>query len=606
MFIFYLFFIGLANSFVIRGNIKLCKPTLFMKDDDVIPDVIKNQKLLPNINYNRLIEKMNNHEISKIYFDNRLDKVIAENEDIDGNIVDDYSITEINPFVTNSLVTKAIDNKVETFFLKEPSVGGVDLIAKNLGSFFEGYILPFLFLSFIVSIFQSGSMSGGIPMLSGSKDIDVDKLNMIKANISLSSFAGSPEIFEECFEVVSYLKNDTNYKLAGAEIPRGILLEGPPGTGKTLLAKAIASEADANFISIPASEFIEMFVGLGAARIRSLFKKARENTPCILFIDEIDAIGRQRGTGINMGNDEREQTLNQLLAEMDGFADNDGVLIIAATNRKDVLDSALLRPGRFDRIITVPLPDVESRKEIFKVHSQNKFLNDDVNFDFVADLTNGFSGAQIKNLLNEAAIFAARRNETIIQEDDIVNSIDKLLVGLVKKNDTRSAEAIERVTIHENGHATLVKTFSEYFELKKVSIKSTYNGAAGYTLFNEHRNISESGLYTKDFFKKRLIIALGGKAAEFIHYGDLHVSAGAIQDLKEANSLAKRMVGNYGMGKELQVFYNEDIDSEATPFVGKNFGGNKYSDKTREIFDRECLDLVNEAYAEAIRLLLEK
>jgi cell division protease FtsH len=447
-------------------------------------------------------------------------------------------------------------------------------------------------------------MSGGMPMLSGSKNIDVDKLNMIKANISLKSFAGSPEIFEECFEVVSYLKNDTNYKLAGAEIPRGILLEGPPGTGKTLLAKAIASEADANFISTPASEFIELFVGLGAARIRSLFKKARENKPCILFIDEIDAIGRQRGAGVNMGNDEREQTLNQLLAEMDGFADNDGILIIAATNRKDVLDSALLRPGRFDRIITVPLPDRESRKDIFKVHSKNKFLSNNINFDLVSELTNGFSGAQIKNLLNEAAIFAARRNETVIQEDDIVNSIDKLLVGLVKKNDTRSYEAKKRVAIHELGHATLVEYFSEYFELKKVSIQSTYNGAAGYTLFNERRNITESGLYTKDLLKKRLIIALGGKAAESIFYGDLHVSAGAVQDLKEANSLAKRMVGNYGMGEELKVFYNEDVGGESSPFLGRGLaGGNKYSEKTRETFDRECLDLVNSAYIEARSIL---
>ena len=605
---FYLFLLtllGVANSF---RSISLSKRSVYMQDDnDVIYNVIKYRDVLQKTNYNGLIKKINDHEISKLYFNSRLDSVIAENDVLDGTIADDYSIAEINPFVINNLVTKAVDNKVETYFLKEPTVGGLDLVFKNFGGFFEGYVLPFFFISFIVSLIRNGpAISGGMPLMSGSKNVDVDKLNMIKANISLGSFAGSPEIFEECTEVVSYLKNDTMYKLAGAEIPRGILLEGPPGTGKTLLAKAIASEADANFISTPASEFIELFVGLGAARIRSLFKKARENKPCIIFIDEIDAIGRQRGAGINMGNDEREQTLNQLLAEMDGFADNDGVLIIAATNRKDVLDSALLRPGRFDRIITVPLPDRESRKDIFKVHSNNKKLSPDINFELVAELTNGFSGAQIKNLLNEAAIFAARRNETVIQDDDILNSIDKLLVGLVKKNDTRSYETKRRVAIHELGHATLVEEFSEYFELKKVSIKSTYSGAAGYTIFNERQNISESGLYTKDLLKKRLVIALGGKAAESIFYGDLHVSAGAIQDLKEANALAQRMVGNYGMGDQLKVFYNEDVDNNASPFVGKRFGGgNKYSEKMKELFDKECLDLVNDAYEEAKCILIE-
>jgi cell division protease FtsH len=578
-----------------------------MQDDDTIINVLKYKNVIPKTSYNGLIKKMNEHEISKIYFNNRLDSLVSENEKLEGNVVDDYNIVEINPFITNSLVNTAVDNKVETYFLKDPQYGGFELIARNVGGFFEGYIFPFLFLTFIISLFRNGPpMPNGMPQFPGFKNIDEDKVNMIKANISLSSFAGSPEIFEECFEVVSYLKNDTSYKLAGAEIPRGILLEGPPGTGKTLLAKAIASEADANFISTPASEFIELFVGMGAAKIRNLFKTARQNKPCIIFIDEIDAVGRQRGAGINMANDEREQTLNQLLAEMDGFANNDGILIIAATNRKDVLDSALLRPGRFDRIINVPLPDRESRKEIFKVHSKNKKLSDDINFEMVSEITSGFSGAQIKNLLNEAAILVARRNETVIQNDDLFDSVDKLLIGLLKKNDTRSDESLRRIAIHELGHAILVKKFSEYFELKKVSIKSTYSGAAGYTLFNERTNVTESGLYTKDLLMKRLIISLGGKAAESIFYGDLFVSSGAIQDLKQANSLAQRMIGNYGMGKELEVFYNENIDDAGAPFLGRSLGNNnKYSEKIRELFDKEVLELVNNAYSQAKCILIE-
>jgi cell division protease FtsH len=345
---------------------------------------------------------------------------------------------------------------------------------------------------------------------------------------------------------------------------------------------------------------------MGAAKIRALFKRARQNKPCILFIDEIDAVGRQRGAGINMANDEREQTLNQLLAEMDGFADNDGLLIIAATNRKDVLDSALLRPGRFDRIILVPLPDRESRKEIFKVHSRNKKLSPSINFELISELTNGFSGAQIKNLLNEAAIFASRKGEIVIQEIDLLDALDKLIVGLSKRTDNRSDDSKKRVAIHETGHALLVALYDEYFDLKKVTMQSTYNGAGGYTLFNEYENITDSGLYTKDLLKKRLIISLGGKAAEYLYYGEDFVSVGAVQDLKQANSIAQQMIGNYGMGNELEVFYNENIDNARNPFLGRTLGsGAKYSEKTKELVDKESLELVIEAYDKAKNILSE-
>lgn len=574
---------------------------------------LKYRNILSENTYNSLISKIKNHDIKQIFITNKLDAIISESKDSEGETLTDYSITKINPVVAKTIVDESNRNNIETYFLEEPPIGQGQLLLNGVFGFLDSYVFPFLFLSFIVSLFRNngngmnsnGSLPG-MPRFQNNKPIDADKINMVKANISLNSFAGSPEIFEECTEVVSYLKNSTIYKSAGAEIPRGILLEGPPGTGKTLLAKAIASEADANFISIAASEFVELFVGMGASKVRALFKRARDNKPCILFIDEIDAVGRQRGAGINMANDEREQTLNQLLAEMDGFADNEGILIIAATNRKDVLDAALLRPGRFDRIITVALPDRESRKEIFKVHSKNKFLSPSINFELVSELTNGFSGAQIKNLLNEAAIFASRRGETVIQELDLLNAVDKLVVGLSKKIDNRSQESKRRVAIHEIGHAILVSIFNEYFDLKKVTMQSTYNGAGGYTLFNEYENITDSGLYTKDLLKKRLVIGMGGKAAENIFYGEDFVSVGAVQDLKQTNSLAQQMIGNYGMGKRLEAFYNENIDNGRTPFLGRSLGGgDKYSEKTKEILDKESLDLVNNAYNDAKMILLE-
>jgi cell division protease FtsH len=587
---------------------------LIMTNDETINTVLKYKSVLSENTYNSLISKIKTHDIKKIYVTNKLDAIIAKDNE-DQNIIADYSITKINPVVVKTIVDESNKNNIETYFLEEPSISGFEMIAQNVFGLLEGYVFPFLFLSFIISLFRyannpmgPGGNMPGMPGMPGfqRKAIDADKINMVKANISLNSFAGSQEIFEECTEVVSYLKNDTIYKLAGAEIPRGILLEGPPGTGKTLLAKAIASEADANFISIAASEFVEMYVGLGAAKIRALFQRARENKPCILFIDEIDAVGRQRGAGINMANDEREQTLNQLLAEMDGFADNEGILIMAATNRKDVLDSALLRPGRFDRIILVPLPDRESRKEIFKVYSNNKKLSPEINFELISELTNGFSGAQIKNLLNEAAIFASRRGEIVIQEIDLFNAVDKLIVGLSKKVDNRSEESKRRIAIHETGHALLVALFEEYFELQKVTMQSTYNGVGGYTLFNEYQNITDSGLYTKDLLKKRLLIGMGGKAAENIFYGDDFISVGASQDLKQTNSLAQRMIGNYGMGNRLEAFYNENIDNDRTPFLGRSLASSdKYSEKTKEIIDKESLELVNNAYNDAKMILLE-
>jgi len=615
IFFFSLLLITFSNSFQVLKYVKPKMHSIHMHTDDELKIVLNNRYKLQNIPYNQLLDKIQSKKISKIYFSNRYNEVISENKEETEDKYEDYIITDIIPQVTNDLIDISVKNKVEPVFknkLEQPNpvqifIGDVFLFANNV-------VFPFIFVSVLLSIARSfftmtrnnnrNGLNQGGPFgqnMPGSLNIDInqDKETMKKLNITLQSFAGSPEIFEECTEIVSYLKNATIYERAGAQLPRGILLEGPPGTGKTLLAKAIASETNASFVSIAASEFVEVFVGVGASKVRNLFELARKNKPSIIFIDEFDAIGRQRGGGLNMGNDEREQTLNQLLAEMDGFMDNTGILVLAATNRKDVLDAALLRPGRFDRIIKVSLPDKNSRKDILLIHSKNKELDNNVNLDFIAELTSGFSGAELKNLLNEAAIYTARRGEIIIKNQDILDALEKIIVGLVRKIDTRSDEAKRRVAIHEIGHAFLCSQFPEYFDLKKVTIQSTYNGAGGYTLFNEKKDISESGLYTKDLYKKQLIIAMGGKAAEYIYYGKDYISVGAIQDLKQANSLAERMIGNYGMGEILEPFYNKNSD----PMLSRT--GDSYSEKIKDYFDSESLTLVNQALDNAKTLLIE-
>jgi cell division protease FtsH len=352
------------------------------------------------------------------------------------------------------------------------------------------------------------------------------------------------------------------------------------------------------------SEFVELFVGMGASRVRELFDNARTNKPSIIFIDEIDAVGRQRGAGINMANDEREQTLNQLLYEMDGFNNNDDIVVMAATNRRDVLDQALLRPGRFDRIIRIPVPDKTSREKILEYYINDKKTDKPFDIEAIAELTEGFSGAQLKNLINEAAILSARNNETVVQEKYIFASFEKLIVGLIRNNANVPDITKTRVAIHESGHAILSILFNNYFDFQKASIQPTYNGAGGYTIFSEKPEIREGGLYTKDILKKRLIVTLGGKAAESIFYGDENVSLGANEDLNQANKLARRMIGNFGMGNKLEVFYNDNIGDDSNPFLGRSLGvGDKYSQYTKLIMDKETLQLVNEAYKEAKYIL---
>jgi cell division protease FtsH len=538
-------------------------------------------------NYNHIIQTIKDRTVDRIFINNNYREIISvDNLPIDTNLQSHLHIVDINPIVLPHLIEKTSDANIPFYFINSP----FDSIMNIIGML-SGFIIPSYFLYVLVSFFSnqfSNTPSRNTPFNFMKKPVEY-----IKPNVSLSSWAGSPEVLEECSEVISYIDNKEKYENIGAQMPRGILLEGPPGTGKTLLAKAIASATNSTFIPIAASEFVELFVGMGAARVRELFKSAREKKPSIIFIDEIDAVGRQRGAGSNMANDEREQTLNQLLYEMDGFQDNSDVIIIAATNRKDVLDQALLRPGRFDRLIRVPLPDSDSRTKILDYYLSQSKLERPFNVSSISQLTDGFSGAQLKNLINEAAIISVRNNYTKIQERFVFEAFEKLLVGLVKKNSTSLASTRERVAIHETGHALLVMYFNKYFDLQKVSIQPTYNGAGGYTIFTEKPEIKDGGLYTKDLFKKRLIIMLGGKAAESIYYGNEMVSLGAIQDLSQANRLAKRMVGNFGMGEKLEVFYEEEI-------LGRD-----YSQDMKSMIDKESLDLVKDAYEEAKRILME-
>ena len=575
-------------------------------------------------NYNDVIQNIINDKISKILIDTNYKEIVTiDNLPKDDIIYTHFHISDINPIVLPNIIQETSQHNIPVYFVNftpELLINIQNIL--GLAATFLSYGLPILFLlSFLSSISNMNSMNRPPSTMNklNSKNSNSNSNNpfsMIsnmqnketkfeKPNITLQSWAGSPEVIEECREVISYIENKEKYRLIGADMPKGILLEGPPGTGKTLLAKAIASETNSTFITMSGSEFVELFVGMGAARVRELFTSARSNRPCIIFIDEIDAVGRQRGAGINMANDEREQTLNQLLYEMDGFNDNEDIVVMAATNRRDVLDQALLRPGRFDRIINVPVPDKQSREKILEFYLYKKNIK---YFDIsaIAELTDGFSGAQLKNLINEAAIISARNNYTIIQEEFIFEAFEKSIVGLIKKNATTGIATKVRVSIHESGHSLLALKFNEYFDFQKASIQPTYNGAGGYTIFTEKPEIKEGGLYTKDILKKRLVVAMGGKAAESVYYGDDFISLGAIQDLKQANNLAKRMIGNFGMGDKLEVFFNEDIGDESNPFLGRSLTiSDKYSEHTRLMMDRESLDLVKEAYSTA-KDILEK
>ncbi|MGL5879214.1 MAG: ATP-dependent zinc metalloprotease FtsH3, partial [Xenococcaceae cyanobacterium] len=423
-----------------------------------------------------------------------------------------------------------------------------------------------------------------------------------QTQVTFGDVAGIEQAKLELTEVVDFLKNADRFTAIGAKIPKGVLLVGPPGTGKTLLAKAVAGEAGVPFFSISGSEFVEMFVGVGASRVRDLFEQAKTNAPCIVFIDEIDAVGRQRGAGLGGGNDEREQTLNQLLTEMDGFEGNTGIIIIAATNRPDVLDAALLRPGRFDRQVVVDRPDYAGRQEILNVHARGKTLAKDVDLDKIARRTPGFTGADLSNLLNEAAILAARRNLTEISMDEVNDAIDRVLAGPEKKNRVMSEKRKTLVAYHEAGHALVGALMPDYDPVQKISIIPR-GRAGGLTWFTPSEDRMESGLYSRSYLQNQMAVALGGRLAEEIVFGEEEVTTGASNDLQQVTRVARQMITRFGMSDRLGPVALGRANGNV--FLGREIASDRdFSDETAAAIDEEVRNLVDRAYTRAKEVLV--
>lgn len=494
-------------------------------------------------------------------------------------------------------------NKVEQSLVEHDVIDYVMTDTKREGIFVK-IILPCLLtggavlLLFILINNQAKSGSGGGEMMDFGKSrakmtVDADKL------VTFKEVAGLDEEKEELEEIVDFLRRPDSYLKLGARIPKGVLLEGPPGTGKTMLAKAVAGEAGVPFFSISGSDFVEMFVGVGASRVRNLFTDAKKNAPCIVFIDEIDAVARRRGTGMGGGHDEREQTLNQLLVEMDGFGVNDGIIVLAATNRVDILDPAILRPGRFDRKVAVGRPDVKGREEILQVHAKNKPLAEDVDLKEIAQSTFGFTGADLENLLNEAAIQAAKEKRSYVMQKDIKESFLKVGIGKEKKSRIVSDKDKQITAYHEAGHAILFHVLPDVGPVYTVSIIPTGNGAAGYTMPLPQK---DEMFNTKSKMLQDIMVSLGGRIAEEIIFGD--VTTGAISDIQKATETAKSMVTRFGMSEKVGLINYSSDDNEV--FIGRDFAQTKgYSEEVAGLIDQEVKSIIDDCYQKAKELLKE-
>ena len=461
-------------------------------------------------------------------------------------------------------------------------------------------IFPLLLLGGLFFLLRRAQGGGGNPAMSFGKSKARVQMEP-QTQVTFGDVAGIEGAKLELTEVVDFLKNPDRFTAVGAKIPKGVLLVGPPGTGKTLLAKAVAGEAGVPFFSISGSEFVEMFVGVGASRVRDLFENAKKNAPCIVFIDEIDAVGRQRGAGLGGGNDEREQTLNQLLTEMDGFEGNTGIIIVAATNRPDVLDAALMRPGRFDRQVVVDRPDYSGRLQILGVHARGKTMAKDVDLDKVARRTPGFTGADLANLLNEAAILAARRQLTEISMDEVNDAIERVMAGPEKKDRVMSEKRKRLVAYHEAGHALVGALMPDYDPVQKISIIPRGN-AGGLTFFTPSEERMESGLYSRAYLQNQMAVALGGRVAEEIVYGEDEVTTGASNDLQQVARVARQMVTRFGMSEKLgPVALGR---SQGGMFLGRDIAAERdFSEDTAATIDEEVSELVEEAYRRATEVL---
>ena len=480
----------------------------------------------------------------------------------------------------------------------------IDPVVKDIPreNWFLSYVLPILavaavglLLFFILNAQNAGGGANAKMMNFGKSRARMS----VDSQVTLKDVAGLQEEKEDLEEIIDFLRQPAKYTKVGARIPKGVLLEGQPGTGKTLLAKAVAGEANVPFFSISGSDFVEMFVGVGASRVRDLFADAKKNSPCIVFIDEIDAVARRRGTGMGGGHDEREQTLNQLLVEMDGFGVNEGIIVMAATNRVDILDPAILRPGRFDRKISVAPPDVTGREEILKVHAKNKPLADDVNLGQIAQTTAGFTGADLENLLNEAAIVAAKDDRSFIKQDDIKKSFIKVGIGAEKKSRIISDKEKRITAYHESGHAILFHLLPDVGPVYTVSIIPTGNGAAGYTMPLPEK---DEMFLTKGRMLQDIMVLLGGRIAEEIIFDD--ITTGASNDIKRATKEARRMVTRYGMSDKIGVLNYDDDDDEV--FIGRDLAhARSHGEYITGEIDKEVKNIVDDCYGRAKKMLLD-
>jgi cell division protease FtsH len=537
--------------------------------------------------YSKLIDEVQNNKIEAVKIS--ADRTQAQVFDREGTPI------RVNLPNDPQLIDILSDNGVDIAVLPQGDEGW---LFKALSSLLFP-ILLLVGLFFLLRRAQSGPGSQAMNFGKSKARVQMEP----KSQVTFGDVAGIEQAKLELTEVVDFLKNADRFTAIGAKIPKGVLLVGPPGTGKTLLAKAVAGEAGVPFFSISGSEFVEMFVGVGASRVRDLFEQAKANAPCIVFIDEIDAVGRQRGAGLGGGNDEREQTLNQLLTEMDGFEGNTGIIIIAATNRPDVLDSALMRPGRFDRQVVVDRPDYAGRQEILNVHARGKTLAKDVDLNKIARRTPGFTGADLANLLNEAAILAARRSLTEISMDEVNDAIDRVMAGPEKKNRVMSEKRKELVAYHEAGHALVGALMPDYDPVQKISIIPR-GRAGGLTWFTPSEDRMESGLYSRSYLQNQMAVALGGRLAEEIIYGEEEVTTGASNDLQQVTRVARQMVTRFGMSDRLgpvalgrqngNVFMGRDIASDRD-----------FSNETAAAIDEEVRNYVDQAYSRAKKVLTE-
>ncbi len=541
------------------------------------------------ISIKTLIEQIEQEQVRKIEVSG--DKISVELKDDRLETANKEAGETFSEMVSNYQVDPA-KTKAISISIKEES--GWSFWAKNILPF----LIPFLLIgAFIYIMMRQVQGANSKAMMFGQSKAREASGNG-KNRITFKDVAGVKEAKNELGEIVEFLKHPQKFTAMGAKIPKGVLLLGPPGVGKTLLAKAVAGEANVKFFSISGSEFVEMFVGVGASRVRDLFSKAKKNAPCIIFVDELDAVGRQRGAGLGGSHDEREQTLNQILVEMDGFDPNQGVIVLAATNRPDVLDPALLRPGRFDRRVVLDLPDINDREEILKVHAKKKPMDKKVSLRRIAERTPGFSGADLANLLNEAAILAARRDKKVIDNEEILESIEKVLLGPERKSHILSEKERSITAYHEAGHALVSHLLPNADPVRKVSIISR-GRAAGYTL-----NMPEKDrqMRTKAEFLDELAVYVGGRVAEDIYFGSEEITTGASNDLKQATNLARRMVMDYGMSEKLvpRTFG----EREEMIFLGREIHEQRnYSEHVAEKIDEEINHFLSEAIITARNII---